>query len=233
MTTNDDTKWMAYVDGELDAAGRAQVEAAMAADPQLAATVAAQQRLRGRLQRGLEAELAEPVPDRLSSLLAPAQQTVTAATTAGPVLAAPSPQGQQRWWLFAAAGLAAGLLLPRLLPDSGADLGLQGPLALALEQRLSAEAPAPGGWQMALSFKDQQGRYCRGFRGAEQAGLACKGADGQWQLALLVPADVTGGELRQAASSLPAAVLEAVDARLAGQTLDAAAEAKAREAGWR
>lgn len=231
MKTIDESQWMAYVDGELDTAGRAQVEAAMAADPQLAATVAAQQQLRSRLQRGLDAELDEPVPDRLSSLLV--SPVPLAASASGPVLAAPAPQGQQRWWLFAACGLAAGLMLPRLLPDSGADLRLQGPLALALEQRLSAEAAGPDGWQMRLSYRDQQGRLCRGFSGATQAGLACKGGDGQWQLAMLVPAESQAGELRQAASPLPTAVLEAVDAQLAGQALDAAAEAKAREAGWR
>lgn len=236
MKTIDEIPWMAYVDGELDtadrAADRSAVEAAMAADPQLAAAVAAQQQLRSRLQRGLAAELDEPVPDRLSALLAPAPALATA-TTAGPVLAAPSPQGQQRWWLFAAAGLAAGLLLPRLLPDSGADLRLQGPLAMALEQRLSAEAAGPDGWQMRLSYRDQQGRLCRGFSGATQAGLACKGGDGQWQLAMLVPAESQAGELRQAASPLPPALLEAVDAQLVGQALDAKAEAEARQAGWR
>lgn len=232
MKTIDEIPWMAYVDGELGAADRAAVEAAMAADPQLAAAVAAQQQLRSRLQRGLAKELDEPVPDRLSALLAPAPALATA-TTAGPVLTAPSPQGQQRWWLFAAAGLAAGLLLPRLLPDSGADLRLQGPLALALEQRLSAEAAGPDGWQMRLSYRDQQGRLCRGFSGATQAGLACKGSDGQWQLAMLVPADSQAGELRQAASPLPPALLEAVDAQLVGQALDAKAEAEARQAGWR
>lgn len=233
MTTIDDKLWMAYVDGELDDADRHRVEAAMATNPELAERVQVHLRLRGRLRQGLAAELDEPVPDRLSRLLTSPPQ-LTGASSAGPVLVAPPTKPSvSRAWLFAIAGLAAGLLLPRLATQGGADLRLHGPLAQALEGRLTAEPPDATGWKMALSFKDQQGRYCRGFRGEDLAGLACKGDDGQWQLAMLVLDATPGGEMRQAASSLPTVILEAIDARLAGQTLDAAAEAKAREAGWR
>ena len=41
------------------------------------------------------------------------------------------------------------------------------------------------------------------------------------------------GEYRQASSALPPAVLAEIDARLQGEPLDAAAERKARDAGWR
>ncbi len=41
-----------------------------------------------------------------------------------------------------------------------------------------------------------------------------------------------GGELRQAASSLPPAVQAAVDARLRGDVFDAQQERAARDAGW-
>lgn len=227
----DDAQWMAYVDGGLDAAGRAAVETAMAADPQLAARVQAQQQLRGRLQRGLAGELDEPVPDRLAALLAPAAAPVP--HTAGATATLPSPAPNRAWWM-AAAGLLIGLLLPRLLPEQGGvDLRIDGRLAQALETRLVADASGAEGWQPRLSFRDREGRYCRGFSDAEQAGLACKGSDGRWALQMLMPTQAPAGELRTASSALPPALLEAVDARAAGATLDAEAEAKAKAAGWR
>src|SRR5512135_2932910 len=56
---------MAYADGELDAAAAAQVEAAIRGDPELAARLARQRTLRARLRDAFDAELAEPVPQRL------------------------------------------------------------------------------------------------------------------------------------------------------------------------
>jgi hypothetical protein len=229
-TEIDDAQWMAYVDGGLDAAGRAQVEAAMAANPALAARVQAQQALRGRLQRGLAAELGEPVPDRLSALLVPAPVLQPAGPAATPPPAAPPWRGAA----LLGAGLLIGLLGPRLLPGGGADLRIDGRLAQALEQQLVAEAGSAGDWQPRLSFRDAEGRYCRAFSGTGQAGLACKGADARWALQLLLPAEAAAsGELRTASSALPPALLAAVDARATGGTLDAEAERKARDSGWK
>jgi len=64
MTISDDVL-MAYADGELDLRTRAQVEDAIAADPQIARRVAAHQALRGTLRAGFDKVLDEPVPDRL------------------------------------------------------------------------------------------------------------------------------------------------------------------------
>ncbi len=49
---------------------------------------------------------------------------------------------------------------------------------------------------------------------------------------VLAEAPSSAGELRTAAP-MPMAVLQAVDASIAGEPLDAAAEEKARDAGWR
>ena len=49
---------------------------------------------------------------------------------------------------------------------------------------------------------------------------------------MLAPATAADGELRTA-SALPIAVLQAMDSAIEGEPLDAAAEAAAREAGWR
>ncbi len=60
---------MAYVDGELDAATREQVEQAVAADPEVARRVAAHQALNRELRAGFDPVLEEPVPARLVSLV--------------------------------------------------------------------------------------------------------------------------------------------------------------------
>ena len=64
MNFSDETV-MAYADGELDAASRAAVEAAMATDPQLAQRVARHRALRERLRAALRPVLDEPLPERL------------------------------------------------------------------------------------------------------------------------------------------------------------------------
>jgi anti-sigma factor RsiW len=56
---------MAYADGELDAKTRDEVEAAMAADPQVARRVAEHEALRSRLRVSFDKVLDETVPERL------------------------------------------------------------------------------------------------------------------------------------------------------------------------
>ncbi|SEK60934.1 Transmembrane transcriptional regulator (anti-sigma factor RsiW) [Pseudoxanthomonas sp. GM95] len=256
----DDATLMAYLDGELDAEGVAQVDAALANDPELAARIARQQRLDARL-RGAHAKAAEEaVPDALMQLVlgtgAAASANESIAEASAPVaepqanvvsnVVALPPHKRARTVVTHLSALAAGIVLAVLtLPwlrggAGGADWeqganGLQarGALAAALDGQLAAD-PA-GKVQVALSFRDQAGQYCRAFRlaSAKTAGLACHDAQG-WSLPVLAhDGESAQGELRQAASPLPAAVLEAVDARIAGDTLDAGGEQAARTAGWR
>ena len=68
------------------------------------------------------------------------------------------------------------------------------------------------------------------------AGLACREQE-QWQVLNLVGTEgagvtANGQNLRMAASSLPPALLQAVNERISGEPLNAAAEAKARSNGW-
>ena len=60
-----DEKLMAYADGELNATERAEVEAAMAADPEVARRVQQHQSLRKQLGTAYHPTLIETVPDRL------------------------------------------------------------------------------------------------------------------------------------------------------------------------
>ena len=56
---------MAYADDELDARARAAVEAAMAADPEIARRIAQHKALRSRVHSAFDKILDEPVPARL------------------------------------------------------------------------------------------------------------------------------------------------------------------------
>jgi hypothetical protein len=235
---------MAYVDGELDATDAARVEAAMAADPATAAEVARHRHLRD-LIAGTHAEvLVEPVPARL---LAAALGGATPCATVVPIDATKKHDLRRRWswpeWTAMAASLLVGVLFAQwivptadtpVLVRADAAVLAHGVLADALETRVSGDGPA-GGVSIGLSFRDQAGGYCRTFVLAQDqplAGLACRDEVG-WRVRLLAEGQAgPAGELRMAATALPLVVLEAVDARIDGEPLDAGAERAARKSGW-
>lgn len=239
----DDRTLMAYADGQLDAAEAARVEAAVAADPALASALAAHRALAGALREAYAPVLDEAVPEHLQALLREpdAAANVASLDAARARRAAPPRFGLPAWIGMAAAlalGLGLGVLLDR--GDTGLGRGAdgqlvaRGELARVLDEGLAAETA--GNVAIGLSFRDEQGRWCRSFvRGGEAplAGLACRAAGGEWQLPVLGEASVAGGDLRQAAAALPPSVLAEVDARLQGEPLDAEAERAARDDGWR
>ena len=230
---------MAYADGELDAAARAQVEAAIAADPEVARRVAGHRQLRGTLQRQFDPVLDEPVP---AQLLAAAR-----AQPGGPaqaqVLPFPRPAPRRTWpqWGALAAGVVLGILVwqlraelhPALIASHGGEFFAAGTLAQALDRQLAATQQPGAAVHIGISFRARDGRYCRTFqlRAGGTAGLACN-ADG-WKLEVLSHGQAQPGEYRQAASALAPAVAQAVSDSISGDPLDAAAEARARAAGWR
>jgi len=240
---------MAYVDGELDAGARAQFERAMAADPVLARSVAAQRSLRARLLASLDRQLAEPVPERLL------HTARTASAGAAPVarLSVWRERGQSRppsprVWALPAA-LAASLLMTGVLAvalwrsPGGGGLALQngqllarGGVAHALSTALVNSQPADAAVRIGLSFRDRAGRMCRTFLVQAQgsAGLACHaGAD--WVIERVAAAQAepgAAGKLRTAGSAWPAAILLEVAQRMDGEALDASGEERARAQGW-
>ena len=116
--------------------------------------------------------------------------------------------------------------------DAGGRLTARGELAGALSRQLASEAAPGSAVRIGVSFATRDGGYCRSFSVGAKAGLACR--DGEaWRVPVLTEtAAAAAGEYRQAASA-PPAVLEAIDQRIAGTTLDAAAERAARERGWK
>jgi len=237
-----DEMLMAYADGELDAAERSRVEAAVAADPELARRVAAHQALRTTLATSYSKVLEEPVPERLATLL-------RTAPVHAQVLPFRRQAAQHRPWLQWGS-LAASFVLGALVWQFGSQQYLSGPvvdrngelvasgtLARALSSQLAAEQAPSTPVQIGVSFLSKGGDYCRTFQlreAAGVAGLACQ-RDAQWKLEVLThaPANAASPQYRQAASALPPAVLRAVSDSIAGEPLDAAAEDRARARAWR
>lgn len=235
-----DDMLMAYADGELEAPLREQVEQAMRADPQVAAAVERHRALRADVFAAFAGVLDEPVPARLQASPPAPPVRVDALAAAG---ARPLPA---RWswpqWTAMAASLAVGVLAGALgwqgwhagaaapFARQGDALVAQGPLATALSQQLAAPGDA-GGVRLGVSFRAQDGHYCRSFTLGATAGLACRSGEA-WRIPVLAEGEAQQGAYRQAGSALPAAVLDAIDQRIAGPALDAQAERAARARGW-
>jgi negative regulator of sigma E activity len=233
---------MAYADGELDLVVRAEIEAAMAHDPEVARAVERHRLMAAQVRAAYDGVLDEPVPERLATLVA-------SAATAPVIDLAARRDGrrisvgplQMPAWVALAASVAVGLFVGILLMRSPAAvyeavegaLVARGALDQALDSQL-ASAPGDSGVRIGISFKDRNGDYCRTFhlqRDVSAAGLACR-SDGSWHLQVLAAAPAIVGEL-QPAAAMPIPVLHAVDAAIDGEPLDPAAEAAARDAGWR
>jgi len=239
----DDEILMRRVDGELTPEAGAAIDAAAAADPALARRL---EQLRGL--RTLTREAFPAAPDPRDADLArriaggAAQPRPWTARLADGVRDAFAPRRLAVWGGAAAACFVLGLGVGRLGQDrapEGFALASDGTIAGAdlvrvLDRGLAADGADAGGRAVGLTFRDADGRWCRTFTAAESgvAGLACRGGAG-WRMQVLAPFEPSGSEVRTAASDIPDAVLAAVDAAIAGETLDAAAEARARDAGWR
>jgi hypothetical protein len=251
MTISDETL-MAYADGELDAAARASVEAAMQEDPEIGRRVARHRALREAMQGAFSAVLDEPVPDRLIAA-ARGQSATPKAVVMDLSLAREAARQKvsaapRRWQPAAmAASLLLGLGLGFLawhgsggaLIHPGSDGGLIAgtTLAEALSTQLSDDRGAQRVAITGLSFRNKSGDYCRTFSliGSEtSAGLACReGTD--WRikaLALLPRTAVNSGNFRTAASEESPAIRAAVEGSIDGEPLDRNGEIAARRAGW-
>ncbi|QGN55131.1 hypothetical protein [Novosphingobium sp. Gsoil 351] len=220
----------AFADGELDGGRGDRVAAAAAADPALAAKIAAHRKLKARLSAHFAPILDEPVPAMLTAKLSPKAEVVDLA-------AARAVRGERRrlprWSWIAAPALAASLALALFAPRGGerADYA-SGQLASALDNQLVATAPSDAPTRILLSFRDDAGAYCRAFSAARQSGIACRDTQG-WKLRELRAGQAAQSQEYRQAGSSDAGLLEAAQAMAAGPAFDAAQELEARERGWR
>lgn len=244
MTFSEETL-MAYADNELDAQTRAAVEAAMAVDPEIARRVAQHRSLRGKLHLAFDNVMQEPTPQRLIN----AARGVPAVRREGNVIPlrpkAPPRRGLPQW-ISIAASLVIGIIIGRALLHGSASttvtsrdgqLLASGVLSRALNTQLASAQAGETPVQIGVSFKSKTGDYCRTFTLHEStslAGLACRQHD-DWHLQVLTqttPPAQSSGAYHQAGSEIPKSVLQAVDDTIAGDPLDAHAEAAARDKSW-
>lgn len=232
----------AYADNELDAATRAEVEAAVAHDPALAARVQAHRELRTRLSSAFDPVLDEHVPERLlAAANAPAKDTVIDLKQArqqrsvGPGMRWGLPQ-----WAAIAASLLIGLFVGYSALQSGqavvmrnGELVAAGALANALTNTLSGEESSVH--HIGFSFRTGSGEYCRTFTSAGKqaiAGVACHEPEG-WKVRAVTATQAVGSNYRMAASSMPPAVRAVVEESMQGEPLTVAEETAARARKWK
>jgi hypothetical protein len=252
MTISDETL-MAYADGELDAAARAAVEAAMRENPQIDERVAAHLALRRKVQAAYSAELSEGIPERLLTAVRGAASTRVsnvvnlqdAREDARAASARKLPRS--RWQIpgSIAASLIAGVGLgffmwgptqSPLMRSAGGALVARGQLARALSNQLATEQSQMSPVQIGVSFLAKSGDYCRTFAlsgAVSPSGLACL-RGGDWQVQALTQEPGTAGDpgYRTAGSGMSATMLKSVEDQIAGEPLDQAGEKAARERGW-
>lgn len=243
MNYSDETL-MAYADGELDESTRADIEQAMRVDESIAARIEQHRALRNSVFAAFAPVAQEPIPERLLQAARPRQELppeVTPIDIARAAREARRPAPVKRTWAQL-GGIAAAALLGVVvgrqvaapeadIVSSGGAMVAQADLADALSNQL-ASGPR-GDTRIGVSFVSKEGQYCRSFTHQNTAGLACR-QNGRWTLPVVAQSETAaGGDYRQAAASMPASVLEAIDERIEGAALDAAQEQAAAKSGWR
>ena len=226
---------IAYVDGEADAQTVAAIESEAASNPQLAAEIARYRAARNRVSAAFAGAVQEPVPKRLvEAVMAGESENVVD-------LAARRGRSQA---FVAAGGIAATLVLGFILTSQLVDRTVpirdpaqNAPLAIALEKGLASDPVSADAIRIGVTFKSSSS-YCRTFQMPAQdqspdvvAGVACRGKTG-WHVEAAARQPSTPGEYRTAAG-LPQLVVRTIEALNLGDPLDADAEARARDKGWR
>lgn len=241
MKFSDETL-IAYVDGELDAATRAEFDAALAADAELAQRLKRHVALATHIHEAFDAVLDEPVPQHLLDAAGGRQPTADVINLAQRRDAKQARGRRWSWpqWGAIAAGIVAGVAVgrygaiesPQFVMDNG-HVVARGALAHALSTQLASTQSADAAIKIGISFKAHSGEYCRTFIVAKgAAGMACKDRN-DWRVQVLAQPEAAGdGAYRMAASALPETLTRAVDAVIDGMPFDAEQEAAARRKAW-
>ncbi len=233
--TIDDAMLMAYADGELGPAERAEIERAVAGDAALRQRLEEHQRMRAQLSGAYADVLDEPVPERLQAAArgsAPRAEIVDLGARR---------EARAKWsvreWGAIAASLVGGLVIglgamntqSPLIAVTADGMSARGALERALDTQLASDEA--GAVRIGLTFRAEDGAYCRTFELVERGttGVACRDAR-TWNVAMTA-AQGAQGDIRMAGAS--EAVLNVVATMIDGEPLDAAAETAARDADWR
>ena len=185
------------------------------------------------------------------------QQAIIAANKAAKK-AANSPRWSWPEWGALAATLIVGVMVGHsefmqtpLSGGSGQQVAMlgkegrlvaQGKLATALSEQLADASNAQvadkialnSGVKIGVSFVANDGAYCRSFAIDGSEGLACR-VGSEWNIPLILEQknQQKTGDYRQASSGTSSVILDAIDQRISGQTLDRVAEQQAKKLGWK
>lgn len=229
----------AFADGELSGADEARVMAAIAADPALARQVEAHRTLKARLASHFAPILEQPVPDRLTELLAGSSAGGGQGQVVDLAAARLEREGRRRLpaWGWVGGALAASLVavlvftVTRPGEEAGGAAYAGAQLASTLDSQLSAAQPSSAGTRILLSFRNREGEFCRAYSADDGSGIACRDQRG-WRF----EAQGTGAagaqtDFRMAGSE--AELLAAAQDMARGPALSAEEEKAASAAGWR
>lgn len=223
----------AFADGELSDEREAEIAAAVEADPDLARQVSQHRAFKAILAEHYAPVLDQPVPDRLTAMLAEPRQADVADFAA----ARERRETRQRlphWGWIAGPALAASLALALFLPGRNDDTVVYADtqLAAVLEDTLVASQLPAEETRVLLSFRTEQGQYCRAFSGSAGGGIACRDDEG-WRLEALGGGSEGATTDYRMAGAGDGEVLALAQEMASGTALDAERERAARAQGWR
>lgn len=220
----EDEKFFAWLDGELGPAEAADMEAKVAADPELASLAEQHRSLGVKLKSAFEPISTEPVPKSLRNALAPSADVIDFASAK-----------RRRWvppisqWSAIAATLAVGVFVGTMVPQHS-----DGPIqvqdgkiyaAAMLDQALDKElASAPSGnVRIGMTFRSRGGQICRTFTQSAADGLACRSGN-RWQIKGLFGAPEGQESDYRMASGMDPNLAGLISSTMAGEPFDATQE---------
>jgi len=230
----------AWLDGEVTQQQRSEIEAAIAASPELGLRVARLARVDRLLPPAFAETLNAPIPQRFDAVLARSRRgggfAGFRAALSG--LLAPRPMA------MAAASLVLGIMLggailsgaltgAGIAADSQGRMIANDPMAASLASVASGATGGPLG--IRLSVVDDGGRYCRQFETPAATGLACLESE-KWVIDTLSRTSGTvsvDGAYVMADGSTDAAISAALERLGVRRVLDSREELAAIASGWR
>lgn len=236
----DDSKFFAWLDGELPDDEAAEVERQVAGDPRLQRRADDHRALTARLRNAFAPLAQAPLPPRLATLLEPrAGDKIVSLARARERRQARTAPLLWKQMAAMAATLVLGILVGNQFGSNPASpieteagrLVAGAELDSALYARL-ASAPHEDGPRIGMTFRDRSGAICRTFEDNAASGLACR-ERGDWRIvALFQAADSRVTDYRMATGADPR-LLELVDQHSSGEPFDAAQERAAQKRDWR
>ncbi len=195
MTKDMLDKLSAYLDGELDDMARTEIELALEKDTDLQAMLETISSADNSLRPAYAATLNAPIPDRLSKILTEPEKT-SLPDWAGMIRSLLRPDILAGATAALVIGLVAGSSFTTtntpsaegfIMAETGEIIAGQS-LATILTTARSGEIVQADGhdFMIRLSFKTDDGKYCREFRNQASVGIACSNTQG-WKIETIGP----------------------------------------------